>query len=210
MRVPVELRSSKEIDRMRSAEGETQHVRGEVILAARLPQSDQRVPTIPLKPYGRNIDEVYTQLLFHGSHLQGIDRIEGWSERGIVGFVNGAPAPSDWIGNPLRNTWLLDPLVIDSAFQLMVLWAFANKGCASLPCFVGRYRQYKRSLRGSIRVVAEVKESSDHRAVADIFFVDSTGNVVARMENYESVIDAGLNQAFRRNQLGQPSFVSHG
>jgi len=52
--------------------------------------------------------------------------------------------------------------------------------------------------------VVEVKESTEHRAIADIFFLDSEGKVVARMENYESVIDAGLNQAFRRNRLSQP------
>ena len=117
----------------------------------------------------------------------------------------GAPAPTEWIDRPLRNTWLADPLVIDSAIQLMVLWTFENMGCGSLPCFVGSYRQYRRSVpSGGVRVVVEVKQSTEHRAIADIFFLDSEGKVVARMDNYESVIDAGLNQAFRRNRLSQP------
>ena len=51
----------------------------------------------------------------------------------------------------------------------------------------------------------EVKEATEHRAIADILFLDSENKVVARMENYESVIDSGLNKAFRRNQLGQPA-----
>ena len=204
LRVPVELRSTKEIGRKRSTQSDTLHVRGEVILGPRLLASDHHVPEMPIEPYERDIEEIYTHLLFHGTHLQGIDTIEGCSERGIIGLAAVAPGPAEWIENPLRNTWLADPLVIDSAFQLMVLWTFANKGCASLPCFVGKYRQYRRSLpRDRVRVVAEVKESTSHRAVADIFFVDLSGNVVARIENYESVIDAGLNQAFRRNRLGQ-------
>ena len=31
---------------------------------------------------------------------------------------------------------------------------------------------------------------------------DADGIVVAQVQDYECVIDAGLNQAFRRNQLG--------
>jgi hypothetical protein len=204
-RVPVELRSTQGARKKGSTEAETLHVRGEVILAVRLPEPDAGPPDFSLYPYRRNQAEIYAQLLFHGPDLQGIETVEGCSKRGIVGFVAGAPAPTEWIERPLRNTWLADPLVIDSAIQLMVLWTFENMGCASLPCFVGSYRQYRRSVpSGGVRAVVEVKESTQHRASADIFFLDSEGKVVARMENYESVIDAGLNQAFRRNRLSQP------
>ena len=39
-------------------------------------------------------------------------------------------------------------------------------------------------------------------ARADIDYLDADGGVVAQMQDYECVIDPGLNQAFRRNQLG--------
>jgi len=205
-RVPVQLRSTQEAVKKGPVRAETVHVRGEVILAVRLPEPDAGPPDFSLYPYRRNQAEIYAQLLFHGPDLQGIETVEGCSKRGIVGFVSGAPAPTEWIDRPLRNTWLADPLVIDSAIQLMVLWTFENMGRGSLPCFVGSYRQYRRSLpSGGVRAVVEVKESTEHRAIADVFFLDSEGKVVARMENYESVIDAGLNQAFRRNRLRQPA-----
>jgi NAD(P)-dependent dehydrogenase (short-subunit alcohol dehydrogenase family) len=205
-RVPVELRSSQQAGRKRLAEADTLHVRGEVILAAQLPKPDAPQPEFPLDPYRRNQEEIYGQLLFHGPDLQGIETVEGCSKRGIIGLVAGAPAPTEWINRPLRNTWLIDPLVLDSAFQLMVLWTFENLGCGSLPCSVGRYRQYRRSMpRGGVRVGAEIQEATDHRVKANIFFLDSDGNIVARMDSYESVIDAGLNQAFRRNRLSQPA-----
>jgi NAD(P)-dependent dehydrogenase (short-subunit alcohol dehydrogenase family) len=204
--VPVELRSSQQAGRKRLAEADTLHVRGEVILAAQLPKPDAPQPEFPLDPYRRNQEEIYGQLLFHGPDLQGIETVEGCSKRGIIGLVAGAPAPTEWINRPLRNTWLTDPLVLDSAFQLMVLWTFENLGCGSLPCSVGRYRQHRRSVpRGGVRVVAEIQEATDHRVKANIFFLDSDGNIVARMDSYESVIDAGLNQAFRRNRLSQPA-----
>src|SRR5205807_1786887 len=112
-----------------------------VVLAAQLPLPDARLPEFPLHSYRRSQEEIYGQFLFHGSDLQGIETIEGCSKRGIIGFVATAPAPAAWIEKPLRNTWLADPLVIDSAFQLIVLWTFENLGCGSLPCFVGSYRQ---------------------------------------------------------------------
>ena len=42
---------------------------------------------------------------------------------------------------------------------------------------------------------------TDHAAAADIDFLDSAGDLVARMEGYECVIDPSLSDAFARNQL---------
>ena len=36
-----------------------------------------------------------------------------------------------------------------------------------------------------------------------IEFLDARGELVARLGTYECVVDASLNQAFRRNQLGR-------
>ena len=103
---------------------------------------------------------------------------------------------------PLRGTWLADPLVLDSAFQAMIVWSFENHGCGSLPAHAGQYRQYVRSFpRDGVRICAEVTQSNAQRAVADVWFLDRSGAVVAHMKDYECVIDASLNQAFRRNQL---------
>jgi hypothetical protein len=180
------------------------HARAEVILATRLTDPPSDVPAIPMKPFSHDLREVYSHLLFHGPHLQGIERVEGCSKHGIIGKVSAAPAPSAWIQVPLRNTWLSDPLAMDAAFQLAVLWGFENFGCASLPCFVGQYRQFRRSLpREDIRVVVQIREAVAHRMTADIWFMDAEGMVVARLDNYEATLDVHLNQAFRRNRLGQ-------
>ena len=39
------------------------------------------------------------------------------------------------------------------------------------------------------------------KAVADIDWLDSAGQLVARMSGYQCVVDASLNDAFRRNTL---------
>ena len=72
----------------------------------------------------------------------------------------------------------------------------------SLPCFAGEYRQYRRAFpRAGVRVIARVTKSGPHAALADIDFVDTAGNLIARLGDYECVQDAGLAEAFRRNQL---------
>ncbi|HKI20068.1 MAG TPA: polyketide synthase dehydratase domain-containing protein, partial [Isosphaeraceae bacterium] len=153
-------------------------------------------------PYPMSRDEVYQSVLFHGRALRGIEQIEGWGERSIAGWVSAAPAPSEWIDRPLRSTWLTDPLAIDCAFQLVVLWCSEQLRANSLPASIGGYRQFRRSFPADgVRVLAEIRHASDTRAVADVEFLDAHGELVARLDSYECVIDSSLNQAFRRNQL---------
>src|SRR5262249_41672106 len=150
------------------------HARAEVILASRLPEPDFQHSEIVERAYSRDLEAIYSQLLFHGPHLQGITQVLGCSKEGISGMVEAAPPPAEWIQGPLRNTWLTDPLAIDAAFQLAVLWGLEQVGSASLPCFVGRYRQYRRSMpREGMRVVMQVKEVIAQRMRADFAFLDA-------------------------------------
>jgi acyl transferase domain-containing protein/NAD(P)-dependent dehydrogenase (short-subunit alcohol dehydrogenase family)/acyl carrier protein len=209
-RVPVELRSdSTETGAELMPARKVLHARADMILVERLPEASQEVPEIVIHSCSRTREEIYDGLLFHGPDMQGIKGIEGCSERGIVGQVSVAPAPATWIHRPLRSAWLGDPLAIDSALQMMVLWGFENYGSPSLPCFIGRYRQYRRSFpREGSRVIAAVKEAKPQRATADIVLLDAAGQVVARLDNYECVIDPKLNGAFRRKQLREKALTT--
>jgi acyl transferase domain-containing protein/NAD(P)-dependent dehydrogenase (short-subunit alcohol dehydrogenase family) len=192
-----------------SHDSEVVHARADVILATRIPDPDFSPLELPVAPYLRKPAEIYAQFLFHGPHFQGIERVEGLSVHGIKGTVIGAPAPANWIQVPLRHAWLSDPLAVDAAIQLALVWAYDQQGMASLPCFVGAYRQFRRfHSRERIEVVIQIKELVTHRAKADINLMDLEGKVVARMENYEFVLDAHLNEAFRRNRLRRSESLS--
>jgi hypothetical protein len=191
-RVPVELTGSRD---------GSLHARADILLATALPQSPGAVMELSVAPYPKR---VYTpEHLFHGDLLQGIETVEGCSAAGIVATVKGAPKPERWIRQPLRSSWIADPLVIDCAFQMMILWSFERSGCGSLPPFAARYRQFRDAFPADgARVLARVTAERSHGARADIDFVDRhSGALIARLENYECVIDASLQQAFRRNQL---------
>ncbi len=202
--VPVELTSSNSDGRS------TLHARTEIVLATKLPEGIRSIVDLPASPYAQNNGAIYDQeRLFHGPDLHGIEQIGGCSAKGISALVKAAPKPSIWIRQPLRDSWITDPLVVDCAFQLMILWSFERFGSGSLPSFAGRYRQFQDSFpRNGAQIVIRVTAEREHSASADMEFLDRTsGKLIARLEGYECVIDPSLERAFRRNQLSQPGCV---
>jgi hypothetical protein len=195
--VPVELRGKRRDGR------DVIHSRAEVVLTAALPKPPATGPAPHVEPYPHPLDEIYRHFLFHGPDLHGIERVDGVAEAALVGTVYPAPSPGEWFTDPLRGAWTADPLVLDASFQLMILWSYSQHGAGSLPCFVGRYRQYRRAFpAGPVRVVVRVTRDNGSFARADIEYVDQAdGTLIAHIQDYECVIDPQLNQAFRRNQL---------
>ena len=196
--VPVEL--SGRVDSGRPLV----HTRAKVVLANRLPAARAAAEPLDLAAYSRPIGEIYRpERLFHGADFQGLTDILGCSEAGISARAKGAPAPGSWIAQPLRNSWLADPLVLDCAFQLMILWSFERYNAGSLPVFTGRYRQYaERFPEAGCEIRIQITRQSPSTAAADMEFVDpADGRLIARIEDYECVIDASLNQSFQRNKL---------
>jgi hypothetical protein len=193
--VPVELTSTRPHGK------EVLHARAEMLLTDSLPTAPAPLAPLSLQPLPLTPEDVYPERLFHGPELRGIQRLEGVSAQGIIGWTRSAPAPSAWINQPLRQRWLADPLVIDVALQLLILWSLEQRQAPNLPCRIGRYRQFRRTFpAGQFRVQAEIVRCSAHALVADVDVQDEQGQVVARLEDCECTIDAGLARAFRRHR----------
>ncbi|MDD2272523.1 MAG: SDR family NAD(P)-dependent oxidoreductase [Desulfuromonadaceae bacterium] len=192
--VPVELVGSND-------RGSVLHVSADILLATKLPEGTGSITELPVTAYNGSIYN--SERLFHGADLQGIEQVDSCSPQGIAARAKAAPKPENWINQPLRNTWLTDPLVIDCAFQLMILWSFERSGSASLPTFAGSYRQFQESFpREGARIVIKITAERTHGASADIEFIDrNSGKLIARLENYECIIDPSLQKAFLRNTL---------
>jgi hypothetical protein len=168
----------------------------------RYPEGQRLLSETDLIPMAGDRDEIYSRVLFHGPAMQGIQQVEGCDARTIAAWVSTAPPPRSWIEKPMRQSWLTDPLAIDAAFQVVVLWCQERRGASSLPTAIGSYLQFRRRFpEEGVRVLATIRQESEHRALADIEFLDRQGDLVARIESYECVIDSSLNQAFRRNRL---------
>jgi hypothetical protein len=196
LRVPV---------RMVSQAGSRQvlHASAEVLLAEALPAvpADAVAPIISAGSNGHHM--IYGDgQLFHGPHFQGIESLEACSETEMAALVKSAPAPKQWIQNPLRPGWLADPLALDSSFQMMILWSWEHREAGSLPCAIRSFRQYAAAFpKAGSRVVIQVTDASAPVVTADLHFLDLQGHLLAVAEGYECVMDQGLRGAFRQNCL---------
>lgn len=196
--IPVELRSNPDGGK------DVLHAAALVHLAETLPTDVCRIKARDLKAKAYNNGGLYEGgHLFHGPAFQGLSSVDGGGNDLIAALVGKAPAPKEWILAPLRNTWLADPLILDSSFQMMILWSFRQYGVGSLPSFLREYRQFaSRFPNEGARIVIQVTEHNKRKATADIEFVDSkSGALIARISGYECTLGSFLNKAFQNNTL---------
>ncbi len=176
------------------------HSKAKAILTEKLssPPEFSHANNMSLKDYPRSMDEAYEKILFHGSQLKGIKEVIGYSSKGMTARLSSAPDPEKWITDPLRSGWIGDPLVLDSAYQLAILYCFEETGVVSLPSYSASYRQYSQSFPpDGVTAVLEVTELTDHKMTGDFTFLDSDNTVVATISGYEAVMDISLNNAFK-------------
>ena len=176
------------------------HSRAKAILAEDYPRPPTyRLPeALSCNHYPRSANEIYEKILFHGSHLHGLRWIQCGTADGMVAEVAGAPDPANWIASPLRNAWLCDPLVLDSAFQMASLWCYDQRGYVSLPSHAASYRQFRAAFPAQgVKVALEVREATHKKMRGDFTFLDADGQVIAQLTGYEAVMDPLLNRAFK-------------
>jgi NAD(P)-dependent dehydrogenase (short-subunit alcohol dehydrogenase family) len=105
-------------------------------------------------PLPMGIKEAYRDWLFHGPLFQGIVDVEALGPRGARAILRPS-SPRDCLrGNP-RGEWLIDPIVIDSALQMQVLWARLHWDITLLPAGIRAYRRF-----GPLRVESHFAETT--------------------------------------------------
>jgi hypothetical protein len=158
------------------------------------------------RPYPRDLDAVYGEILFHGDQLRAIRSIEAYSDHGMTARLTGAPEPEAWMQDPIRERWTADPMVLDGAFQMAIVWCFEQTGSVCLPSYARAYRQYRPTFPESgVTAVMTVTRHTHRKMTADFTFLDADEQVVATLEDYEATVDPALIHAFRNN--GQPSVI---
>jgi len=171
------------------------HYRAVVDLTPEFPESEPFPGSngLSANPLGRTVEEAYAQDLFHGPLFQGIEEIVGISDHGMVAWSN-ASAPQD-LGRA-GKTWQTDPLVVDCAMQLMVLWVREKQASAALPSFVKEYRQY-RPFEGRIACHLEFSQASASRGRFQATLVNEADEVVAVLHGAEYTADRSLGTDFQ-------------
>ena len=153
--------------------------------------------------YNRSIKEAYSECLFHGEFLQALTEIKGWSNDGMVAVSKTSKPLADWFKEPMFTNWQSDPLMIDSAYQLMILWTTEALGAPSLPNYAKNYRQFIKSFDGQeVTISAKAAKKSTSSAIATIEFITNDGKVAAIIDGYECTINSALTNAFKKRVLG--------
>jgi hypothetical protein len=92
----------------------------------------------------------------------------------------------------------MDPLVIDSAFQMAIVWCHNQLGQVSLPSYAESYRQYRdRFPRDGVSAFMQVRNCTKHKMICDFTFVDEDRQVVATLNGYQAVMTPTLMRAFK-------------
>ena len=180
------------------------HASANIILSNRLPGGETgRIRAGDLKAFSPVNGTIYNDTLFHGKRLQNILSVQLSGDDLIMVDLSPTDSPSSWTDGGIQKDWIADPGAIDGGFQAMILWSFKQYNVGSLPNKIGKYRQFKQQFPShGVRAAIRVTERSEARAVAEIEFLDrKSGDLVARIEDYECTLDKSLKEAFKRHEL---------
>jgi len=153
-------------------------------------------PLDGMEPFPMTVAEAYRDLLFHGPLFQGIQEIDGLDERGASATLRGS-APAECVRDAGGAGWLLDPVLVDSALQVQVLWARLQWDVTLLPADIGAARFLPSALAGRPTVRHELRIRPESRAplcVADHWFLTGDGRVVGMLTGVQGVGTRALNR----------------
>jgi hypothetical protein len=186
------------------------HYRASVELASGLPPAPQADPP-PIqdgRPFTMPLDQAYEQWLFHGPLFQGICRVDLLGESGIRALL-ASSSPRDWLAGKAQGPWLIDPLMFDSALQLLVLWTREHWDMTALPSGFQSFRRFGRPPTG--RVLCELRlrpETQGQTIHADFYFYDAaSGAVVGILENMQGACSKALNRLAGKDK--QATLANH-
>lgn len=141
-----------------------------------------------------SVAEAYNQWLFHGPIFQAITTIAGMSETDFVAEArpsNPQLALSDGIG----GDWLLDPVVVDAALQMSILWSRAQLDMTTLIARVKQFQRFGSLSAQPVNCHLDITNDVGSRTLTiDIAFVDAAGKLIARAEGVEFPYTEALNR----------------
>jgi hypothetical protein len=79
-----------------------------------------------------SVEDMYRQWLFHGPLMAGIREIQGIGTNGIAGGLMPS-MPQRCLGRQAQGAWVIDPVVLDSALQMIIVWTRMHWDMTPLP-----------------------------------------------------------------------------
>ena len=150
------------------------------------------------KPCGFSVDKAYESILFHGKAMQGIKSITGISKTSIEVISSQTPPPETWLKTVHRKQWIINPLIIDSAFQAVIIWCYETTGKVCLPSYIANFRIYSSfaKCRGDVKIVFTKNRQTNHSISGYFTFLDENNIVIAAITGFEAVVEPSLLNKF--------------
>jgi hypothetical protein len=180
------------------------HYRATVDLAERLPSAPAlNLPALAGgRPFHMKVGEFYDRWLFHGPLFHGITSVDQVSAKGVKAML-ATTSPTGWVDETYTGQWLIDPLMFDSALQVLVLWARENWDMTALPSGFQSYRRFAAPAASRIVCEMRIRPNTGGQTIhADIFFLDAaTGGVVSILEDMQGACSKALNRLSDRKAM---------
>jgi hypothetical protein len=179
------------------------HYRAVVDLVQRLPEPPPFEPLSLTNGRTLSIDlsEIYRQWLFHGPLFQGIHRIDHMGTDGIVAVL-ASSSPLGWISDASEERWLIDPLMLDSGLQLLILWSREHWDMTTLPSRFQAYQRFGTQPGKHVHCEVRIRPNTGGQTIhADIVFVNTDGRVIGILEDIEGSCTRALNRLVGRDSV---------
>jgi hypothetical protein len=151
-------------------------------------------PLSNLQAFPMSVENAYQRWLFHGPVFQTIEEIEGVTENVIVGVLKHS-SPQSCLARETPGRWLVDPVIIDGAFQLTLLFARLQTDMTPLPARFGNLRLYSDLTGSDVRCVIRARFSSGGQHLeTHTTFLSADGEVIGVLENAEFTSSLALNR----------------
>ncbi len=164
--------------------------------------SEIALPTLDLESPGMTalpvtLQHAYRDWLFHGPLFQAIESVESMGPAGARATLRRSD-PKDCIAGAAGD-WLIDPILLDAALQLQLIWGRIQWDVTLLPARVQRYVPFKAAQAttpGEI-VVCEMHVRPETRlplSHTDFYFFNAKGDAIGAMLDFEGSGSAALNR----------------
>jgi hypothetical protein len=146
-------------------------------------------------PFRMSVEEAYEQWLFHGPLFAGITEVERIGENGIIARLSPS-SPRRCLSEATGARWLIDPVIIDSGLQLLILWARTYLDMTPLPSRFGCFHRYGDLSAHETRCEVRIRSAAAGSPTihADLMFRDSSGKLVGWLEDMEVTCSKALNR----------------
>jgi len=151
---------------------------------------------VDLPPFPMAVADAYRAYLFHGPRFQRIEALTGMGPAGASSYLRPSDPSACLHDLPPEAAWLLDPVLVDAALQVQVLWARVHWDVTLLPARIAGFRQLAPPPTTGTRVRHELRVRPSSRppsCVADHWFLVDD-RVVATLTAVEGVGSRALNR----------------